>query len=416
MKKIFFEEDKNLSEKARRNLAILEILRRWGPISRPDISQKLGLNVVTISNYIDDFIKHNFVYERELDISEGGRRPVLLDLNARAGLALGVGLNLMNMVAVLVDLKGNILSKAQIDRPAASVREIAESILEIIRQLLRRSKEYVDRIEGIGIGIAGLVNKRDGSIHWPEKINRSYAYASVSIPLKDLIEREFSLPTIIENDATCACLAEQWFDLNPGIENIIYMFSGVGAGLMLNGQIYTGTHGYAGEMAIHNYKEDHLLNCSLGNPCFLKRWEIDMGITQYVKDRLAEGVPEAKELFGILDNKHEEVNLKSLLSSRCIRNVLVQQALELAAQRLGIKIASLVNLLNPQVVVIGGGFEEAGEEFLVKVRQAVREWAFREMRDDLQIVYSQLRENAVAQGAATLVIRSLFVHLLEKRD
>jgi predicted transcriptional regulator len=97
MHTINFQKEE-LSEKEKRNVDILEILRKRGPISRPDISKEMGINVVTISNYIDEFIKRNLVYEKELDVSEGGRRPVLLDLNPQAGFVIGVGLNLMNMV------------------------------------------------------------------------------------------------------------------------------------------------------------------------------------------------------------------------------------------------------------------------------------------------------------------------------
>jgi hypothetical protein len=128
------------NEKEKRNIEILSILRRRGPVSRSDISQEMGINIVSISNYVDDFIKGNLVYEKELDVSEGGRRPVLLDLNPRAGYAIGVGLNLMNMVGLLVDLKGNIITKTQIARPQASVKEVSECLLEIVREILRRSK------------------------------------------------------------------------------------------------------------------------------------------------------------------------------------------------------------------------------------------------------------------------------------
>ncbi|MFA5117138.1 MAG: ROK family protein, partial [Candidatus Omnitrophota bacterium] len=213
MPKIILEEEKSLTDKGKRNINILEVLRRYGPISRPDISSKVGMNVVTISHYIDDFIKYNFVYEKELDISEGGRRPVLLDLNPKAAYAIGVGLNLRNMVGILVDLKGNIITKTQIERPGASVRDITECIVNITGEILKRSKEYMDKIKGIGIGIAGLVNKKDNSIHWPEKIDNNYTYASVNIPLKDLMEKEFNLPTVIENDATAACFGEKWLSL-----------------------------------------------------------------------------------------------------------------------------------------------------------------------------------------------------------
>jgi len=397
-----------LTEKEKRNIQILEILRRRGPISRPDISKEMGLNVVTISNYLDDFIKHNLVQERELDISEGGRRPVLLDLNPEGGYIIGAGLNLMNMVGLLVDLKGNIVTKTQIVRPRASVKEITECLLEITREILRRSKEYSANIKGVGVGIAGLINKKDGSIHWPQKMDHYYAYASVDIPLKDLIEREFNLPTLIENDATAACFGEQWLGLERNLKNVIYMFSGVGCGIMINGEIYTGTNGYAGEVSIYNYKEEDLFNCAMAGGCFLKRWEMDLGVVDDIKSMLAKDKDSAEKFFKLTSANLDNVDLKSVFIAARAKIPVASVALDMAAKRLGIKIAYLVNLLNPEVVVIGGGLEEAGEEFLNKLSSTVRDWAFREVTEDLKIVYSGLRENAVALGAASLIMQRLF--------
>lgn len=401
-----------LTEKEKRNIEIMEILRRRGPISRPDISKEMGINVVTISNYIDDFIKHKLVYERELDTSEGGRRPLLLDLNPEGGCIIGVGLNLMNMVGLLVDLKGNILNKTQIVKPGASVKEITECLLTIIREVLRRSKEYIPNIKGIGVGIAGLVNKKNGSIHWPQKTDNYYTYASVDIPLLDLIAKEFDLPVLIENDATAACFGEHWLDLESGFKNAIYMFSGVGCGIMINGEIYTGTHGYAGEISIYNYREEDLFNCQTGRGCFLKRWETDLGIIDDVKSMLTEDKEGATKFFKLTSTKLDNIDLKNVFVAARSADTIASSALDMAAKRLGIKIAYLVNLLNPEAVVIGGGLEEAGEEFLNKVSLTVKEWAFRESVEDLKIVYSRLRENAVALGAASLVMQKIFARLL----
>lgn len=410
MRSIDFQKEA-LSEKEKRNIDILEILRRRGPISRPDISKEMGVNVVTISNYIDEFIKQNLVYEKELDISEGGRRPVLLDLNPQAGFVIGVGLNLMSMVGLLVDLKGNIVTKTQIARPKASVKEVTECLLDIVREIFRRSKEYTSKVKGIGVGIAGLINKKDGSIHWPQKMDNYYTYSSVDLALRDLIEKEFNLSALIENDATSACFGEHWLDLESGTKNVIYMFSGVGAGIMINGEIYTGSNGYAGEVSIYNYKEDDLFNCKMGQSCFLKRWEMDLGIVDEVKTKLAEDTQGAERFFKLTSTNLNSIDLKSVFMAAKAKEPVTLQVLERAASRLGIKIAYLVNLLNPEVVVIGGGLEEAGEDFLNKVNSTVRDWAFREVTRDLKIVYSQLRENAVALGAATLVIQKVFAQL-----
>ena len=389
-----------LSDKEKRSVEILDILRKRGPISRPEISKDMGINIVTISNYIDDFIKNNLVFEKELDVSEGGRRPVLLDLNSRAGFTVGVGLNLTNMVGLLVDLKGNIITKTQITRPRASVKEISECVLEITREILRRSKNYMPEIKGIGVGIAGLVNKRTGAIHWPQKMENYYTYASVDVPLKNLIEKEFDLPCLIENDATSACFGEYWMGLGQGYKNVIYMFSGVGCGIIINGEIYRGAKGYAGEIAIYNYKEQDTFNCKLGQDCFVKRWETDLGIVEQVKDRYIK----AKKNTDGLD-------LKTIFNFARSGDEIAKEALAQAAKRLGIKIAYLVNLLNPEVVVLGGGIEDAGEDFMKQVHATVKDWAFRDGTEDLKIIYSNLRENAVALGAASLVMQKIFAQL-----
>ena len=410
MKEIDFQKE-NLSEKERRNIDILEVLRKHGPISRPDISKEMGLNVVTVSNYVDEFIKRNIVFEKELDVSEGGRRPVLLDLNPQAGFVIGVGLNLMNMVGLLVDLKGNIVTKTQIARPKASVKEISECLLEIVREILRRSKEQAVNIKGIGVGVAGLINKETGSVHWPQKMDHYYTYASVDMPLKGLMEKEFNLPTLIENDATSACFGEYWLNLKQGYENMIYMFSGVGCGIMLNGQVFRGSQGYAGEVSIYNFKEQDMFNCKTGNPCFVKRWEVDMGIIDDIKGMLLKDKETAKDFFKLTSSNIDNVDLKSVFIASRAKNPIAVSVLDNAAKRLGIKIASIVNLLNPEIVVIGGGFEEAGDDFINKVSSTVRDWAFREAVDNLKIVPSQLKENAVALGSASLVMQKLFARM-----
>ena len=107
----------------------------------------------------------------------------------------------------------------------------------------------------------------------------------------------------------------------------------------------------------------------------------------------------------------DNVDLKSVFIANRAKDSTAAAALDEAAKRLGIKIASLVNFLNPEMVVIGGGLEEAGDEFLNKVTATVKEWAFREATEDLKIAYSHLRENAVALGAASLVMQRVFANL-----
>lgn len=399
------------TEREKRNRAILETLRRFGPITRPEISRVLGLNIVTVSNYIEEFINKNLVFEKEFDISEGGRRPILLDVNPDSGLVIGVGVNLLNIVGALVDLKGRIVARSSLERKDIGVKNVVNYIIEVITQTLNKSKENHGKIKGIGIGIAGLVNKKEGSVRWPEKVGNHYDYASVFVPLKNILEREFGYPVMLENDATAACFGEQWLDLERGIKNVIYMFSGVGCGIMINGEIYTGASGSAGEVSIYNPKEDAPFACPAGSPCFLKRWEIDFGMINEARSRISQSLDPksiAGRLLELCESSPEKMNLKHIFQAAKENDPLAVELLDRAAKQLGIKLAFLVNFLNPEVVIIGGGLEEAGEIFLNTVRSAVHAWAFEEMASNVRIVYSTLGENSVSLGAASLMMRQVF--------
>ncbi|MBL7081739.1 MAG: ROK family protein [Candidatus Omnitrophica bacterium] len=402
-------EGRRLTEKEKRGLEILQILRRFGPISRTDISARTGFNIVTVSNYVDDFLKDNLVKEAELDISEGGRRPMLLEFNSNCAFGIGVGVNLNNIVGVLIDAKGRILLKTQLSPERISVEGVIESILSIIREILRRSKEYTGNIKGIGVGLAGIINKKSGTFRWPQRIGADVYYVSLNPSLGDLIGKEFGFPVIVENDANCACFGEQWLVLGSDVKDVVYMFSGVGAGIMINGELYTGSIGCAGELCIYSRKKEQF-NPEFGDISFLKPWQTDLGIVEDVKNRLLNNQNGGKQIHSFIDYKIEKLSLKIIFNAALSGDELAKASLDIAAKKLGIKIAYLVNLLNPDVVVIGGSFEEAGEEFLNNVTQTINDWGFCEATDNLKVVYSQLRENAIAQGAASIVMQRIFAY------
>ena len=180
---------------------------------------------------------------------------------------------------------------------------------------------------------------------------------------------------------------------------------------MINGEVYRGSQGYAGEVSIYNYKEQEQFACALGNSCFIKRWEMDLGIVDDMKAMLAREKDKSIKFFRLTSSNIENVDLKSVFIANRAKDPLAVSVLESAAKRLGIKVAYLVNIFNPEVVVIGGGFEDAGDDFLNNVGATIKEWAFREITEDLKVVYSRLRENAVALGAASLVMQKMFAQL-----
>lgn len=402
-----------LSERSRKNLAILETIRRLGPLSKTDISKFAGLNVVTVTNYIEEMLRHSLICEKELDVSTGGRRPVLLDLNSEAGLTIGVGLNLLDMVGVITDLQGKIVKRLKEDRPNAKAKEVVDCVLKIIRELIQDLGTDKNQIKGIGIGLAGIIDNKTGTIRWPEKLDdKGCVYASIYIPLRDIVEKEFGIPCLIENDATAACFAEHWLTLEPQVKNLVYMFSGVGCGFMFNGEIYRGASGSAGEPAICNIKQNDLFNCEFAHPCFLKRWDADLGIVTEVKQKIKlEASAKNSKILNFAGAEIDRINLKHIFSAVKENDSLAIEAVRQAGKRLGTKIAFLVNLLNPQIVIIGGGIEEAGSILLDEVKKQVSLWSFEEMSAQVKIIPSRLGENSIALGAASLVVRQFFAQL-----
>src|SRR3989339_172633 len=149
--------DRVLTDKERKNLAILEVIRKNGPISRTDISKITEFNIVTVSNYVNHYIKKGLVIEGELDESTGGRKPVLVELNPKAGYIVGVGLNMLSMVGVLVDLEINVLKEMKRERLPDNSEAVIEKMVELAEQIIRESGIDRSKIAGVGVGVPGII-------------------------------------------------------------------------------------------------------------------------------------------------------------------------------------------------------------------------------------------------------------------
>src|SRR3989344_5894900 len=133
-------DQKDLSEHEKKNLMILETVRRRAPIARAEISRLIDLNIVTVTSYVDQYIKKGILKEVGVDISTGGRKPTLVDLNASAAYAIGVGLNVVDMIAVLCDLKGQPVAKVQLERNIETGERIVDDMIALVDSLVQKSK------------------------------------------------------------------------------------------------------------------------------------------------------------------------------------------------------------------------------------------------------------------------------------
>jgi predicted NBD/HSP70 family sugar kinase len=395
-------KDRTLTDKERKNLGILEVVRKNGPISRTDISKLTELNIVTVSNYVSHYIKKGLVVEGELDESTGGRKPVLVELNPKAGYIVGVGLNMMSVVAVLVDLEINVISEIKRERAPENSEKIILQMVDLAAEIIEKAEVDKSKIVGVGVGIPGIIDERGRTIRWPQSLGDKDI--SVCSSIKDTFEKKLNIPTIVENDANAAVLGEKWLGLDRDVRNMVYMFSGVGCGILINEEIYRGANGAAGELGITSAHATKDYSFKIATQ--LGRWEMDIGMVRFAREKIEKG--EASILKDLVKGDLSKLGFKEIVKAIREKDALAIKAAEQAGQDLGKKIAFIVNLLNPEVVVIGGGIEDCGSPLLDSIKNTVKEWSVEEAATQVKIIPSAFGENAVALGVVGIVAREVF--------
>ena len=391
-------EESSLTERERKNVAILEAIKRYGPISRTDVSKLTKLNIVTVSNYVNNFIEQGIVIEKGLDISSGGRRPTIVVLNPKSAYVVGVDLGIFHITAVLSDLEGNVVARSKAPRPRDTADNVVKVLGEQIEQVIKSSGLEPKKIRGAQIGASGVIDREVGTVRCTEGV------ASIYVPITTLLSERFKVPVKLEHDVTTAAYGEWSLGAGTDVDIMLFMYSGVGCGMIINGEIYHGHTGTAGEVSIKS--ETDISDLWIGNIAALKPWAAHLGIPDEAREAIkAGGVSKISEL---VKGKLEQITLETVIEAVKEGDKLATETVQKAGERLGVRIAFLINLLNPGAVVIGGGIEAAGPALMESIKKMVRMCSFEEMANAVKIVPARLGEDCVALGAASLVIRDVF--------
>ena len=396
------------SDHERKNFSILELIRRNGPITRADISKVTDLNIVTVSNYINSYIEKGLVSEGGMEASTGGRKPTLVKLNDDSACAIGIDLGHMDasgatMIGIVTDLAGRVLTKVKKIRTKDTMDKVIEGSLDLIDELIKKKGVDRNKVKGVGIGIGGVIDEHLGTVRDSTKNGIRTSYISI----KGMIEQRFGFPSFIGNDATFAAFGEKMHALPMDIQDVIYMYSDVGSGIIIKGTMYCGASGSAGEIRINYPRNGEYLQLSK-NISFLLPTGLDLGLVSQAQKLIKEDDAKTR-ISEFCDNKLETLTVDHIIEAAKAGDTLAIELLEDGAVNLGIRVAYLVNLFNPEIVVIGGGIEKAGSLLLEPLRRTIRKWAFEEPANVVKIIPARLGEDSVALGAASVVIRDIFV-------
>jgi N-acetylglucosamine repressor len=384
----------------RSSVAVLfELLRTHPRTTRTDLVRLGGLSKATVSEAIADFIASGLIAEVGKQQLGRGRSQVVLEFNAGARLVMGVQFTEGGCHAVLADLGAREIAATTRPFTGPSPDDFADALCDCVAELAEKATAP---ILGVGVGVPGLVSP-DG-----REVIASVPYGWEHVPIADMVEPRLKLPVIAANRAKAAALGEYWRGnhVSPrerGHLAYLHVGSGIVTGFVVNGELFLGSGGAAGEIGHMTVLHDGPV-CGCGNRGCLHMLASESAIVRAVRTK-ARQQPETAN-GGVLPSL-ASITIRSLIEEAAAGNQLVLEAVAEAGAWLGIAIANVVNLMNPSVIVIGGSIAGFGEPLFDAIRNEVRQRALWDALNGVPIVPSTLGDDAGTLGAAALFLDQL---------
>ncbi|GAB6138571.1 ROK family transcriptional regulator [Halanaerobaculum tunisiense] len=380
---------------------IMECIREKGPISRADIAEITELTPASVSKITKELMDKKFIKENGLGKSSGGRPPVLLELNPKAGYIIGVNLGPEILEVIITDLEAEILVKNNKDLNNLAQDYVLDKLLELIQKTIQESGVNKEEIIGIGMAVHGLVNSETGiSLFAPH-------YKWTKVPIEKIVEEEFNIPTFIDNDARAMALGEQWFGIASGSDDFITINvgNGIGSGIVINGGLYRGVNYSAGEIG-HIVVDNDGPQCSCGNYGCLESLASNPKIVERARKLIKQGAK--TKIVELVNGDLEDITVEDICLAAKQGDEVAQQVLTEVGRYLGIGIAYLLNILNPEMIVIVGDIITAKEYVFEYIREIIDVKALQVPAENITIVATKLRNKAATIGGVTLVLKELF--------
>lgn len=377
--------------------AITHLIRRYGPISRADIARLTGLTPPTVTNITNRLFELGLLTEYKIGKSSGGRRPLLLKLNPAISQVVIVNIRTIKIVCHLVDPEYHVLYEVSKSIVGLLPDEIIEKMLEMIEECRLNSTAPV---QGIGVVLRGPVRSQEGiSVFCPN-------IGWKNIPLKYIIEERFRVTALIENDARAFANGEFYYGAANGANNMVLLkvAHGIGSGIILGGRLYRGVNDSAGEFGHTTVDIDGPL-CSCGNYGCLEALASEKALVDWVVREIEGGQPSCvMELAG---GDLSKVGPEEIYQAANDGDELAIRGLRQVARYLGIGVANLVNIFNPELFVIGGGLASARHFIEDVLQETVRERSFESCSSILEIRFStSITENTI-KGLADMVFTQI---------
>ena len=392
---------------------VLRFIHNEAPVSRSQIAQATGLNKSTVSSLVEDLIKRQLVHETGINSVGTGRPATLLEINPCAGGIIGVELGVGFIATVLTDFTGNILWRQLIEvDPNDAQENTISKTLELTDKAIDECEDHGLYLLGLGVSVPGTADAEEGILVFAPNLQWR------NVPLRRIFCEHAELSVYVENDANAAAIAEHLFGVARNSDDFIFVVVsiGIGGGLFLNGNLYRGKNGFAGEIGHSPIVAEPYQNpCHCGNLGCWETYANQHSVIRRVQARL--------------DNNHESI----------IHNLIVEQgtpltisiikqaadqgdkdALEALAETgtaLGLGFASLIDIFNPDKIILGGSLSVVGKYLLPSIKDTATEHSLSDISPKADILLSDFETDAILIGAISIVVDDILSNptIVERR-
>ncbi len=383
--------------------AVLDLIRFTpGGISRAELAERLSLTRAAVTPIVDDLLERRLIQETHNRSSVNGRPPILLEINPDYGYIAGVDMGAAHLTVLIANFAAQVLIEREVgfeiaDGPAVCLRQVDE----LLRTLLNELGLGLSDLAAIGVGVPGPIVAEAGMVLAPPIMPGWDRF-----PIRDALEARWGRPVLLGNDAELGALGEWAYGAGRMEQNLAYIKigRGIGAGLFIDGQIYRGATGSAGEIGHMTIREDGPA-CTCGNRGCLEA--IAGGRAVAAKVMAAIRCGRRTELAALPEG--EKMTIADVAEAAARGDLVAQEVLAEAGAHVGIAIASLINLFNPNIVVVGGAASKMGDVFMEPLRQTVMKRSLPAASQSVRITTALLGGRSSAIGA-TVQALSLALH------
>ncbi|MGC9468497.1 MAG: ROK family protein [Anaerolineae bacterium] len=382
--------------------AILNYLRQYAPISRAALADMTGLNKATVTRLIRDLIDHGFVRESGFQASNGGRPSILLELDPQGGYIIGARLDVDYSSVLLTDFAAETVWRADVRHSRDDGQEaIQAELLSLIQQACDHVPETGRPILGLGVSMPGLVDVASGTLLFAPNLGWH------DVPIKAWLSQAFHFPIYVDNEANLSALGECYFGAAQDVDHVLLVSitAGVGAGIVVNQQILSGVSGLAGEVG-HMTIDPHGPRCNCGK---LGCWEAFVSapaLFNRIREMIAAG--QSSELTEDVLANFNRSAIPTVVEAAQKGDEATRNALAETANLIGLGLADLVNVFNPERVVLGGYLSPLYPLMLPQIESVVEERALRWTCEACDIAIAEYGSDASLMGT----IATIYDHVL----